>query len=204
MYFSLKNIKIASLIIAFIGLLSFSFYEYRKNKALEFENSNLINTNLAYEGIINKNASKNYVMKLSADDVKNTSDSLTKEAIKNIKDVDESSNIIIDVTKTSGEASDSISNAVNDKCEFVKEVKINNQTSVIVDKSKDSIKCTVSITDTLVVNTYNDRQYKHKYKNFFRRLIKFDFKKIDVIKYEISHSNKLIKDIDSRNINIVK
>ena len=47
-----------------------------------------------------------------------------------------------------------------------------------------------------------EKEFRNKYKNWFTRLLHFDFKKKDNIEYQIHNSNDLIEITDSRMIEI--
>jgi hypothetical protein len=46
------------------------------------------------------------------------------------------------------------------------------------------------------------KQYRNKYKNWFKRLVHFDWKKDKVNTYQIANSNDLVKVTDTRVVEI--
>lgn len=85
---------------------------------------------------------------------------------------------------------------------FSYKIKPNNLTELLIER-KDSIltaKLNIENQQTLFISS--KKQYKNQYKNWFRRLLKFDFKKCYVHKYNIQNSNDLIKVTDTRVIQI--
>ena len=83
-------------------------------------------------------------------------------------------------------------------------IKPNSLTSIIINK-KDSLlthKLNIENVQTLFVT--QERVYRRKYKNWFARLIHFDFKKKTQLDYQIHNSNDIINTKDTKLIEIVK
>ncbi len=57
---------------------------------------------------------------------------------------------------------------------------------------KDTVDVSLDIHNTQYLYTIKTREYKNK-KNFFKRLLTFDFKKVDRYKYKLINTNDLIK-----------
>ena len=66
-------------------------------------------------------------------------------------------------------------------------------TKVYYTISKDSVNIKLDVQNTQYLYVYKHREYKNK-KNFFKRLITFDWKKKDVYKYKIHNTNDLLKE----------
>ena len=66
-------------------------------------------------------------------------------------------------------------------------------TKVYYTIGKDSVNIKLDVQNTQYLYVYKHREYKNK-KNFFKRLITFDWKKKDVYKYKIHNTNDLLKE----------
>ena len=86
--------------------------------------------------------------------------------------------------------------------DFELEIKPNSLTSIIINKKDSLLTHQLSIKNTQTLYVTNKRVYKNKYKNWFVRLLHFDWKKKDKIKYQIHNSNSLIEITDSRMIEL--
>lgn len=195
-----KNIKTILISIAIVSILSFSFYSYKKYESLKKENLELSNNVNSYKGIISKNINDNYILELKLSDLRTSNDSLVKSIdthlkTLNIKDksISEASVVVQSITDT---IIDTVK--VKDDCSFSKVVHPNKETTISISLENDTIKTIVSATDTIWLYRYSTKEYKNYYSNFFSRLIHFDFKKLKLEKYNISHSNDMIKNDDIR------
>lgn len=78
----------------------------------------------------------------------------------------------------------------------------NNLTKVYYTISKDSVNIKLDVQNTQYLYIYKHREYKNK-KNFFKRLITFDWKKKDVYKYKIHNTNDILKEDSIRIIEAI-
>lgn len=169
----------------------------KKNKQIDQISNNLE----FYQEQLSDIDVQNRTLKLSIEDFKQSKDSLLQQinTVKdklNIKDKQlkqaqlQNQEIKIDTT------------FIVDSPDFIKEFKPNELTSLIITK-KDSLltaKIDIQNTQTLFIST--KKEYKNKYKNWFRRLIHFDFKKRFVYNYQIHNSNPIIKIKETRLVEI--
>lgn len=169
----------------------------KKNKQIDQISNNLE----FYQEQLSDIDVQNRTLKLSIEDFKQSKDSLLQQinTVKdelNIKDKQlkqaqlQNQEIKIDTT------------FIVDSPDFIKEFKPNELTSLIITK-KDSLltaKIDIQNTQTLFIST--KKEYKNKYKNWFRRLIHFDFKKRFVYNYQIHNSNPIIKVKETRLVEI--
>ena len=72
-------------------------------------------------------------------------------------------------------------------------IQYNPLTKVYYTIGKDSVNIKLDVQNTQYLYVYKHREYKNK-KNFFKRLITFDWKKKDVYKYKIHNTNDLLKE----------
>lgn len=169
----------------------------KKNKQIDQISNNLE----FYQEQLSDIDVQNRTLKLSIEDFKQSKDSLLQQinTVKtelNIKDKQlkqaqlQNQEIKIDTT------------FIIDSPDFIKEFKPNELTSLIITK-KDSLltaKLDIKNTQTLFIST--KKEYKNKYKNWFRRLIHFDFKKRFIYNYQIHNSNPIIKIKETRLVEI--
>ena len=196
------NFKRIAVIIIMI-LTAFCFWQ---NKKLKEVNNRLDMTQNNYEYYMNLSSGieqQNKVLQLELNDFKETNDSIIKE----LQTVQKELKI---KEKKLKQASTVKTEIVHDTTVIVKsndfelEIKPNPLTSIIINK-KDSLlthKLNIENVQTLFVT--QERVYRNKYKNWFVRLLHFDFKKKTQMDYQIHNSNDIINTKDTRLIEIIK
>ena len=198
----MSKIKVL-IIIAFSLLFINNIRLYNKVNSLDNELANALNNSKAWENIANSNNENNNTLKLTIQEYKNSNDSLIRiindqqEKLK-IKD-----NQLYQVTSTETVIRDTIVEKIpiNDT-DFTIELKPNQLTTITVSRKDSIFTHTMEILNRQDLFIYTKKVYRNQYKNFFQRLIHFDFKKDKINKYQIVNSNDLIKVIDTRVINI--
>lgn len=98
---------------------------------------------------------------------------------------------IINVNKSKGVGGDIIT-ILKDSV-YKDSLQYNNLTKVYYTIGKDSVNIKLDVQNTQYLYVYKHREYKNK-KNFFKRLITFDWKKKDVYKYKIRNTNDILKE----------
>lgn len=196
--------KIKVLIISAFSLLFINNIRLQnKVNSLDKELARLINNASTWENIANSNIDNNNTLELTIQEYKNSNDSL----IKVINDQQEKLNIkdnqLYQVTSTETVIRDTIVEKIpiNDT-DFTIELKPNQLTTITVSRKDSIFTHTMEILNRQDLFIYTKKVYRNQYKNFFQRLIHFDFKKDKINKYQIMNSNDLIKVIDTRVINI--
>ena len=196
--------KIKVLIIIAFGLLFINNIRlHNKVNSLDNELANALSNSKAWENIANSNNENNNTLELTIQEYKNSNDSLIRiindqqEKLK-IKD-----NQLRQVTSTETIIRDTIVEKIpiNDT-DFTIELKPNQLTTITVSRKDSILTHTMEILNRQDLFIYTKKVYRNQYKNFFQRLIHFDFKKDKINKYQIVNSNDLIKVIDTRVINI--
>lgn len=196
--------KIKVLIIIAFGLLFINNIRlHNKVNSLDNELANALSNSKAWENIANSNNENNNTLELTIQEYKNSNDSLIRiindqqEKLK-IKD-----NQLRQVTSTETIIRDTIVEKIpiNDT-NFTIELKPNQLTTITVSRKDSILTHTMEILNRQDLFIYTKKVYRNQYKNFFQRLIHFDFKKDKINKYQIVNSNDLIKVIDTRVINI--
>lgn len=198
----MSKIKVL-IIIAFSLLFINNIRLQNKVNSIDKELANALNNAKAWENIANSNNENNNTLKLTIQEYKNSNDSL----IKVINDQQEKLNIkdnqLYQITSTETIIRDTIVEKIpiNDT-DFTIELKPNQLTTITVSRKDSIFTHTMEILNRQDLFIYTKKVYRNKYKNFFQRLIHFDFKKDRINKYQIVNSNDLIKVIDTRVINI--
>lgn len=196
--------KIKVLIIIVFSLLFINNIRlHNKVNSLDNELANALSNSKAWENIANSNIDNNNTLELTIQEYKNSNDSLIRiindqqEKLK-IKD-----NQLHQVTSTETIIRDTIVEKIpiNDT-DFTIELKPNQLTTITVSRKDSIFTHTMEILNRQDLFIYTKKVYRNQYKNFFQRLIHFDFKKDKINKYQIVNSNDLIKVIDTRVINI--
>ena len=196
--------KIKVLIIIVFSLLFINNIRLQnKVNSLDKELARSINNASTWENIANSNIDNNNTLELTIQEYKNSNDSL----IKVINDQQEKLNIkdnqLYQITSTETVIRDTIVEKIpiNDT-DFTIELKPNQLTTITVSRKDSIFTHTMEILNRQDLFIYTKKVYRNQYKNFFQRLIHFDFKKDKINKYQIVNSNDLIKVIDTRVINI--
>lgn len=107
---------------------------------------------------------------------------------------------IINVNKSKGVWGDIIT-ILKDSV-YKDSLQYNNLTKVYYTIGKDSVNIKLDVQNTQYLYVYKHREYKNK-KNFFKRLITFDWKKKDVYKYKIRNTNDILKEDSIRIIEAI-
>lgn len=195
-----KNIKIMAVIIISI-LAAIIFYQGKQIKEKNREIDRVTNNTLFYQEQLSDKDKEIRTLNLTIDEFKNTNDSI----IQNIVNIQEELKIKDKELKQAQSQNQEINIdttiVVGDK-DFEKEIKPNELTSLIIIKKDSILTAKISIKNSQTLFISNKREYKNQYKNWFRRLIHFDFKKRDVYKYQIHNSNPLIEVKETRLITI--
>ena len=198
----MSKIKVL-IIIAFSLLFINNIRLQNKVNSLDKELARSINNASTWENIANSNIDNNNTLKLTIQEYKNSNDSL----IKVINDQQEKLNIkdnqLYQIASTETVIRDTIVEKIpiNDT-DFTIELKPNQLTTITVSRKDSIFTHTMEILNRQDLFIYTKKVYRNQYKNFFQRLIHFDFKKDKINKYQIVNSNDLIKVIDTRVINI--
>lgn len=198
----ISNSKLLAVTIIMI-LSAFLFLQHNQLKKKEQEIDKLYNNCLYYENKAAGIAESNRTLTLTVDDLKQSKDSVVQELLvvqkklkvkdKELKQLQRQSQVIRHDTTV-----------IVRGCDFYKEIKPNSLTSIIINKQDSTLTTKLDIRNDQTLLVTAKREYKRKYKNWFSRLLHFDFKKITNSKYQIHNSNDLIITSDTRVINITQ
>lgn len=183
-------------------LLGFGIIVHKQNKTLSESLERAQNNIEAYQGSLQGSQQANNVLRLSVDELQTQNDKLTQQldSVRNKLKI-KPKHLHTAATQTqvinviqSKERNDSI---YNDTIQF------NNLTSVSYYISKDSITVGLDVRNKQYLYVFKDRHYKNK-KSFLKRLLTFDFKKVNTYKYEIINENDLIQTDSVRVVEITE
>lgn len=195
-----KNIKIMAVIIISI-LAAIIFYQGKQIKEKNREIDRVTNNTLFYQEQLSDKDKEIRTLNLTIDEFKNTNDSIIQNIVNIQKELKIKDKELKQAQSQNQEINIDTTIVVGDK-DFEKEIKLNELTSLIIIKKDSILTAKISIQNTQTLFISNKREYKNQYKNWFRRLIHFDFKKRDVYKYQIHNSNPLIEVKETRLITI--
>lgn len=173
-----------------------------KYKDMSVENDRLKNNLEYYKVRLNEKDSNAIVYRQTVKELKYSKDTLLRhveflmESLKlkpkNIKTVVYSKSVV----------RDTIIDTVTIEPNFYKKILFNDQTSIEISKEDSLITVIPNIENDQTILVYTEEKYK--YKNWFSRLIHFNFSKTRLDKYTIENSNPIIKTTGSKIINIEK
>ena len=196
--------KIKVLIIIVFSLLFINNIRLQnKVNSLDKELARSMNNASTWENIANSNIDNNNTLELTIQEYKNSNDSLIKVINDQQEKLKIKDNQLYQIVSTETVIRDTIVEKIpiNDT-DFTIELKPNQLTTITVSRKDSIFTHTMEILNRQDLFIYTKKVYRNQYKNFFQRLIHFDFKKDKVNRYQIINSNDLIKVIDTRVINI--
>ena len=195
-----KNIKVVAVIIISI-FAAIIFYQGKQIKEKNREIDRITNNTLFYQEQLSDKDKEIRTLNLTIDEFKNTNDSIIQNIVNIQKELKIKDKELKQAQSQNQEINIDTTIVVGDK-DFEKEIKPNELTSLIIIKKDSILTAKISIKNSQTLFISNKREYKNQYKNWFRRLIHFDFKKRDVYKYQIHNSNPLIEVKETRLITI--
>lgn len=197
-----RNYKIMAVIIISI-LTAFCFYQNNQLNKKNREIDRVTNNYLYYEQLASQQESSNRVLQLTLDEFKETKDSLIQEVkatAKKLK-IKEKELKQIQIQEQTVAHDTTVIVKTND---FEVEIKPNSLTSIIISKRDTLLTHHLDIRNTQSLFIQPRKEYKRIYKNWFKRLLHFDFKKRTFYQFTIHNSNELINVEDTRIIDLSK
>lgn len=196
--------KLKILSVIFVGLLLFNNFRLaNKVNKLNEQVAISMNNAEAWEDIANKSVEKSRVLQLDIEEFKHSNDSLIKLANEQQKELKIKDKQLRQVSSVETAIRDTTVKIVPiENKDFAIEIKPNQLTTINVTRKDSVLTHTMEILNHQDLFVYEKKVWRNQYKNFFQRLIHFDFKKDKISKYQIVNSNNLIKVLDTRIINI--
>ena len=196
--------------LAVAFLLSWSIYLHNENKKLS-EGLEIAQNNIeAYQGSLQESWQANNVLKLDMSKLSEQNDELIQKidsVAKKLKIKEkmleaaatQKQTVYVNVEKeVQGDLVEILKDTV-----YTDSIKPNDLTTIKYTIGTDTVHIGLDIRNIQYLYVYKDRVYKNK-KNWFKRLITFDWKKINKYKYRIVNDNDLINTEDVRIIESTK
>lgn len=190
--------------IAVVVIMMLTAFLFIQHKELEQTKNVLDKVSSNYEYYMNKCSNveeQNKVLQLNIEEYKETKDSLIQEiktTQKKLKIKDKE----LQQTQVQKQKIKHDTTVIVRSNDFKLEIKPNSLTSIIINKKDSILTHTLDIKNQQTLFITNKRVYRNKYKNWFTRLLHFDWKKKNDIRYQIHNSNDLIQITDSRMIEV--
>lgn len=196
--------KVKIIIAILIGLLVLNNIRLQKKvNALDKEVAIATSNVQAWMDIANDNKDDARVLQLTLDDYRYANDSLiqvTKDQQKKLKIKDKQLN---QLSSTETVIRDTITQTIPiEQRDFCVELTPNQLTTIKVERKDSILVHSMEIFNHQDLFIYEKKVWRRNYKNWFQRLIHFDFKKDKIKNYQIVNSNDLIQVLDTRVINI--
>lgn len=185
-----SNTKLIAVFIIMIFIAIFA-YNVRQLKLKDKEIGRLQNNYLYYQTLNSNEKDKNRILQLTIDEFKQSKDSIIEQLKtvqkelkikdKSLKQVQVQQQVIhLDTT------------IVVKQNDFNEVIRPNELTSIIICRRDSILNAKLNIHNTQSLFITSKKEYRNQYKNWFRRLIKFDFKKDINYTYQIHNSNDLL------------
>lgn len=188
------------LFLIFILFSGIGIYKYKQYINTLNENKRLKNNIEFYENRANRHYNSNVVLQHTVAELKNSKDSLIQKINSLQKELKLKPKNVKTIVYTETVLRDTLRDTISVDVNFRKVLKPNEQTAIEVIRQDSSLTVIPNIQNNQTLFIHNTYQYK--YKNWFSRLIHFNFSKTQTTKYTINNSNNLIKINDSRVINM--
>ena len=197
--------KYNKLIAVFIVMIFTAIFVWQRNQLQmkDRELARVTNNYEYYSNLANKESNKNRILQFTLNEFQQNNDSLINEikiAQKKLKIKDKDLNQVQVITTEIKTDTTIVVKEVN----FDKVIRPNNLTSIQIIKKDSILHVKLDIKNSQTLFIAHKKEYRNKYKNWFKRLLKFDFKRDIVYSYQISNSNDLINVTESRIIDISK
>lgn len=189
-------------VIIYLGMANYMLNS--KVKQLDKELGSARNNIEYYQKALEGTQDQNRVLQLTIEDFKFSNDSLIKELSNTQDQLKIKDKKLKEAMKVSTVLTDTIIDIVPIDRDFYVELKSNQLTTIKISRVGEQITCIPEIYNHQDVYITEEKVYRKKYKNWFQRLIHFDFKKDKVQNFQIINSNDLIRVLDTRIIKITE
>lgn len=197
-----KYYKIIAVIVISI-LTAILFYQHDQLQKKNLEIDRVTNNYEFYMKQTAESIQQNQVLSLTLNEYKETKDSLIQKIKATQKKLKIKEKELSQVQIQEQEIVHDTTVVVKSN-DFEVEIKPNSLTSIIISRKDTLLKHRLDIRNSQTVFVGQKKIYKRQYKNWFQRLLHFDFKKKTIYKYQIDNSNKLIKIENTRIVELSK
>ena len=191
-------------------LIAYSVLLSKQNKKLS-ESLEMAQNNIeAYQGIIDDSQQANNVLKLTVEQLQQQNDKTLHQldSVRNkLKIKPKQINTAATQTQilyvNGGKGVNGDLTQILRDTTYTDSIKYNNLTTVYYTIGSDTVDIKLDVKNTQYLYVYSKKEYKNK-KNFIKRLLTLDFKKIKTYKYEIVNTNDLLQTKDVRVVELNK
>lgn len=189
------------LIVTILGLVLSNGLLFKKMQEYKFDSYMYMDNMRTYEMLDSVSRTENNALRLKLSDLRHSNDSLVVELIKTQKSLKRAENKPGDVLMISHSSIGKIDTVfIENKPDFHLDtvVSFNEKTKSYIKIDSNRLINKLDIKFNTYFSVYPRREYLNKRKNFFCRLIHFDFKRTTRVKYDYSFDNDAIKPEDVR------
>ena len=187
-----RNKLIQAILSLSVGvLLTWGITLSHSNKKLSESLERAQNNIEAYQGSLQGSQQANNVLKLTVEELQNQNDRLINQ-IDSVRQKLKIKPKHLHTAATQTQVINVIQSKEKNDSIYKDTIKFNDLTTVTYYIHKDSITVGLNVRNKQYLYIFTDRHYKNK-KNFFKRLLTFDFKKVNTYRYEIINENDLIQ-----------
>ena len=189
-----------TIVLIYFGISNYTL----RSKVNKLDNELGINkSNIEYyQNALTNSKEENRVLQLDINDFKSSNDSLINELNKTKDQLKIKDSELKSVSRISTILTDTITDTITVDRDFYVELKSNELTTIKINRKEGQITCIPEIYNHQDLFIIEEKVYRNKYKNWFQRLIHFDFKKDKVENYKIINSNNCIRVLDTRVIKL--
>ena len=189
-----------TIVLIYFGISNYTL----RNKVNKLDNElGISKSNIEYyQNALTNSKEENRVLQLDINDFKSSNDSLINELNKTKDQLKIKDSELKSVSRISTILTDTITDTITVDRDFYVELKSNELTTIKINRKEGQITCRPEIYNHKDLFIIEEKVYRNKYKNWFQRLIHFDFKKDKVENYKIINSNNCIRVLDTRVIKL--
>ena len=194
--FFTKNYKLMAVIII-ISLTAIFVKQCNDVKKYRKDIDRLQSNIEYYQQLNDSTVNNNNVLRLTVNELTDSKDSLIQQTVQLAKKLKIKPKEIRTVYTNTIEIKDTIRDTIPNSINFKKILKLNDLTTITVEKNDSVLTVIPNIINnqTLII----EEKKRYKYKSFFKRLVKLNFRKTTNYEY---HIKNLVKTVESRIINI--
>lgn len=198
----IKNLLTSNLLIPCIALLVTCAVLFNMVKKKDAEIARQVNNKEYYVDLLNDNKEKGRVLQLTLNELSTSNDSLIQKINQQKKELKIKDKELKAVQLVETEIVKVVTDTITKEVNFTKELKLNDLTTIVVDRKDSLLSVTLDFKNEQTLFLYERKEYRNQYKNWFKRLVKFDFKKDKIRRYQITNTNDLIQVTNTRIIEL--
>lgn len=191
-------------VIISIGLAAICVYQRKHIKELDRDLGIVTNNYRAYQDLTSSLQDDKRTLQLQINELAQSNDSLLEYANKVQKELKIKDKHLQQVQVINTVIKDTVTQVIPKEVNFNAELKLNPLTTITVLRQDSILTASLDLKNSQVLFIEEKKEYRRKYKNWFQRFIRFDFKKDRIRHYQIENSNELIKVTDTRIVEVTE